>query len=169
MLLPKIKGAQQVIKQTTNKATYSKVEEEPAITKQTKVAKKTLDGLIKRCYRESKRMTHDIKLLDYELLLYNLQQNQFEEIAGRLKEVEYANPHILEQLYRYKERIEEQEEVEENEVVKDFREGKMDPAAEISKAENLRKKTKKNPSERIISNMISMRNLRAGVEYLKFT
>ena len=156
-------------KKTTNNATYSKFEEEAAITQQTKVTKKNLDGLIKRCYRESKRMSHEIKLLDYELLLYNLQQNEFQDIAGRLKEVEYANPHILEQLYRYKERIEEQEELEENEVVRDFREGKMDPAAEISKVENLRKKTKRNPNDRIIANMISMRNLRAGVEYLKFT
>ena len=45
----------------------------------------------------------------------------------------------------------------------------MDPATEISKVENLRKKTKRNPNDRIIANMISMRNLRAGVEYLKFT
>jgi len=77
IILPTIKGSSPMNKKTTNNATYSKFEEEAAITQQTKVTKKNLDGLIKRCYRESKRMSHEIKLLDYELLLYNLQQNEF--------------------------------------------------------------------------------------------
>lgn len=67
----------EVDKRTANKATYSKVEEDDELTKQTKTAKKTIDNLIKRCYRESRGVTNDLKLIDYELLLYNLQQNQF--------------------------------------------------------------------------------------------
>lgn len=45
----------------------------------------------------------------------------------------------------------------------------MDPSTEKSKADHLRKKGKRNVNDRIISNMISMRNIKAGVEYLKFT
>ena len=39
------------------------------------MTKKQLENLIKSCYRENKRMVNDFKVLDYELLLYNLQQN----------------------------------------------------------------------------------------------
>jgi hypothetical protein len=37
-----------------------------------------------------------MKEVDCDLLMYNLQQNTFEEIIERLKDIEYANPNVLE-------------------------------------------------------------------------
>ncbi len=58
--------------------------------------KRNLDSLIKRCLRENKLLDTDLKDVDYEILLHNLEQNQFDLIASRLKEVDYASPHIIE-------------------------------------------------------------------------
>jgi hypothetical protein len=41
-------------------------------------------------------MQSDFKEVDYEMLMYNLQQNQFQSIIDRLKDVDYANPMLLE-------------------------------------------------------------------------
>ena len=111
--------------------------------------------------------------MDYELLLYNLQQNHFENVVERLKDLDYANSGILEQLYRYKEKIEELQEIEINEVIKDYRSGKMDPASEVSRFEKS-KKTKKSygkndPAQNIIEKLNYQRNLKTGVEFLRFT
>ena len=75
--------------------------------------------------------------MDYEQLLYNLQQNTFGDILERLKDIEYANPNILEQLYRYKVRSEEIHEIEIGEVIKEFKMGKMDPSSEVSRFERM--------------------------------
>ena len=75
----------------------------------------------------------------------------------------------MNKLYKYKERIEEIQEIEENEVVKDYRSGKMDPASDISRSDRFKKRSKKDGNESIISNLIQMRNIKAGVEYLRFT
>lgn len=69
--------------------------------------KAVLDKLIRRCFRESRKMDTELKEMDYELLLQNLQQNEFEMIVSRLKEIDYANPHLLEKLYKYKEKTED--------------------------------------------------------------
>jgi hypothetical protein len=58
--------------------------------------KRNLDIIIKRCLRENKLLDTDLKDVDYEILLHNLEQNQFDLIASRLKEVDYASPHIIE-------------------------------------------------------------------------
>lgn len=81
---------------------------EEVLPKHSKIAKKKLENIIRSCFKENKKLIHDLKEIDYELLLYNLQQNHFSSLLHRLKEVDYANPNILEQLYRYKEKIEEQ-------------------------------------------------------------
>lgn len=135
-------------------------------------AKKVLDKLIKRCVRENKRQHTEFKEMDYELLLYQLQQNQFGNIVERLKDIDYANPNLLEKLYRYKEKIEELQDIEENEVVKDFKSGKMDPASEVSRFEKNKSHKKnfgrKNPSDEILANLQQQRNLKSGVEFLRF-
>lgn len=115
-------------------------------------------------------MNHDMKEVDCDLLMYNLQQNTFEEIIERLKDIEYANPNVLEQLYRYKQNIEEIQELEENEVIKDFRSGKLDPASEINKMKKHRHGTKgtiKNKiSDEILSKMHQQKVLEKGIAWL---
>lgn len=131
--------------------------------------KRNLDGIIKRCLRENKLLDVDLKDVDYEILLHNLEQNQFDLIASRLKEVDYASPHIIEQLYRYKEKSEEEQEAEESEVVKFYRSGKLDPATGIARFDKHKKRGNAQQSDTIISNLINQRNIKAGVEYLRFT
>lgn len=115
-------------------------------------------------------MNHDMKEVDCDLLMYNLQQNTFEEIIERLKDIEYANPNVLEQLYRYKQNIEEIQEVEENEVIKDFRSGKLDPSSEINMMKKHKLGTKgtiKNKiSDEIISKMHQQKVLEKGIAWL---
>ena len=45
--------------------------------------------------------------MDYASLVYNLQQDAFGDILERLKQLDYANPNVLEKLYRYLEKTEE--------------------------------------------------------------
>jgi hypothetical protein len=74
---------------------------------------------------------------------------------SRLKEFEYANPNFLEQLYKYKLKIEELEDIEELEVITDFKTGKMDPASEVSQFERARRsKGKKDVGRKIIQKLI---------------
>lgn len=125
------------------------------VSDETVVNKRKLARLMTRCFRENKQMNHDMKEVDCDLLMYNLQQNTFEEIIERLKDIEYANPNVLEQLYRYKQNIEELQEVEENEVIKDFRSGKLDPASEINKMKKHRLGTKGTIKNKISDEIIS--------------
>jgi len=107
-----------------------------------------------RCFRENKEMNNDMKEVDCDLLMYNLQQNTFEEIIDRLKDVEYANPNVLKQLYRYKQYTEEILEIEEKKEIEDFREGILDPINMMKKQRHGRKGTIKNKiSDELISKM----------------
>ena len=65
-------------------------------SEQTMHKKRQLEKIMKQCLKENKQLQNEFKEIDYEMLIYNLQQNQFEQLSNRVKEVEYANPHVLE-------------------------------------------------------------------------
>jgi len=115
--------------------------------------------------------------MDYASLVYNLQQDAFGDILERLKQLDYANPNVLEQLYRYLEKTEEQQQMTEEEVIKEFKEGQMDPSSEVAKFEKGGRTKKgggamrgnsKRLSEIIIAKMQHQRNAEKGVEFLRF-
>jgi hypothetical protein len=124
------------------------------VSDETVANKKKLARLMARCFRENKEMNNDMKEVDCDLLMYNLQQNTFEEIIDRLKDIEYANPNVLKQLYRYKQYTEEILEIEEKKEIEDFREGILDPINMMKKQRKGRKGTIKNKiSDDLISKM----------------
>jgi hypothetical protein len=57
-------------------------------------------------------------------------------------------------------------------VVNDFRSGKIDPSSEVSRFEKVkagkRNFGRKNPNDEILANLNQQRNLKAGVEFLRF-
>jgi len=74
--------------------------------------------------------------------------------------LDYANPNVLEQLYRYLEKTEEQQQLTEEDVIKENKEGQMDPSSEVAKFEKLGRTKKGGPrgnskklSEMIIAKM----------------
>lgn len=73
-----------------------------------------------------------MKELDYELLVHNLKQSQFQQVVETLKELEYATPTTIPILYKYKEKVKEEMDDEENEVSKEYRSGRMDPSREVA-------------------------------------
>ncbi len=115
--------------------------------------------------------------MDYASLIYNLQQDAFGDIMERLRKLDYANPNILEDLYRYLEKNEEQQQIIQEEVIKEFKEGQLDPSSEVARFEKLSKTKKgarsmrgnsKKLSEMIIAKMQHQKNAEKGVEFLRF-
>jgi hypothetical protein len=53
-------------------------------------------------------------------------------VVETLKELEYATPTTIPILYKYKEKVKEEMDDEENEVSKEYRSGRMDPSREVA-------------------------------------
>ena len=131
---------------------------------------------MKRCYRENMGMIDELKEMDYTSLVHNLQQDALGEILERLRQLDYANPNVLEQLYRYLEKTEDQQQQTQQEVIKEFKEGQMDPSSEVAKFEKIGRSNRgggamrgnnKRLSEIIIAKMQLQKNAEKGVEFLR--
>lgn len=60
-----------------------------------------------------------------------------------VKELDYANASTIPILFRYKEKVREEMDDEENEVSKEYKSGKMDPSREVAQFEKHRRIKKK--------------------------
>ncbi|CDW80609.1 UNKNOWN [Stylonychia lemnae] len=132
--------------------------------------KKLLDQIIKSCYKEAQKSDQDMRDLDYELLVHNLKQSQFQQVVETLKELEYATPQTIPVLYKYKEKVKEEMDDEENEVSKEYRSGRMDPSREVAQFEKGRSIKKKVGKKRDIEERFKLikeqKSIITGINYL---
>ena len=84
--------------------------------------------------------------------------------------MEYATPTTIPILYKYKEKVKEEMDDEENEVSKEYRSGRMDPSREVAQFEKGRSVKKKIGKKRDIEERFKLikeqKSIITGINYL---